>query len=752
VAATGAAVLINHLIGLHEIKQERDRAVQAEERAKLNEAAAQDQKREADDAKNRAEKQRDELAVLNDQLRRLTYVADMNLARRAWDENNPVLAQDLLERHRPKPGEADVRGFEWRYLRRLAHSELFTVKAHVGLVSTVAYADGGKKLVSVGGRQAEYFDKASGEIRLWNAATGAPLPLRLKDTTDKVCAGAVSPDGKLLAVGCRDKLVRVWNLESGELIAKLEGHAVDVVQEVVFSLDGKHLASRARPAVPAGLPNLGEIRIWDLDAGKAIVPIDKLSFNATPLSFSPDGKRLASASARSVLTVWDTASGHELLVKDMENPVDTIAFSPDSKHLAVAPFATDALSRSTQLLRILDAETGDLIRTCPTSISYGLSLAYSRDGKLLAVGGSEGIVELWNVESGQLVRTFKGHVQEVFSVVCSPDGTHLASAGADGCVKVWDTTGNGDIISIPRDREHFSGIFLSPDGRMAITRVGPETMQLWNAATGKALGNTLRHEHKVVSQRFTADGKRLAITDDAKNVTIWDVATGKAVQTFKHDGPEGFIRIELSSDGKWLACRGPADVLKVWNTEKGLEFRAFPGLKKWPGQWGFSPDNTRFAAGDANGALKMWDLATGREMWTTDFMGVHLSSLQFSPDGKQLAIGVGPSDSKLGAFAGMMRLGEARILDAESGRDVSMPLKGHTGDVSYLRYSPDGKRLVAAGADGSVRIWDVATGQETLRLTGHIRQVTGLAFTPDGNRLLSSGGIVRIWDATPLPE
>jgi len=64
----------------------------------------------------------------------------------------------------------------------------------------------------------------------------------------------------------------------------------------------------------------------------------------------------------------------------------------------------------------------------------------------------------------------------------------------------------------------------------------------------------------------------------------------------------------------------------------------------------------------------------------------------------------------------------------------------------------NGKRLAAAGADGSVRIWDVATGQETLRLTGHIRQVTGLAFTPDGHRLLSSGGIVRIWDATPLPD
>jgi serine/threonine protein kinase len=115
------------------------RATAAEQESRQNAEAAGNQKREADNAKDRAEKQRDQLAALNERLHRLIYVADMNVARHAWEENNLAHARDLLERHRPQPGETDLRDFEWRYLRRQAHRELFTVKAHVGYATTVAY-------------------------------------------------------------------------------------------------------------------------------------------------------------------------------------------------------------------------------------------------------------------------------------------------------------------------------------------------------------------------------------------------------------------------------------------------------------------------------------------------------------------------------------------------------------------------------------------------------------------------------------
>ena len=111
---------------------------------------AQDQKREAAQAKDKAEKRGEELAALNEQLRRSNYLAEMNLARHAWDENNVAVTGELLNRHRPKPGETDLRGFEWHYLRRLPHRDLFTVKAHVGVATTVAWTPDGKRLVTFG--------------------------------------------------------------------------------------------------------------------------------------------------------------------------------------------------------------------------------------------------------------------------------------------------------------------------------------------------------------------------------------------------------------------------------------------------------------------------------------------------------------------------------------------------------------------------------------------------------------------------
>ncbi len=127
-----------------------EQAAAAEAAARSSEQDAREQRREADGAKDRAEKRRDELAALNEKLRRLNYVTDMNLARHAWDENNVTLAEELLERHRPKPGETDLRGFEWHYLRRLQHRDLRTVNAHIGIATTVAWTPDGKRLLSVG--------------------------------------------------------------------------------------------------------------------------------------------------------------------------------------------------------------------------------------------------------------------------------------------------------------------------------------------------------------------------------------------------------------------------------------------------------------------------------------------------------------------------------------------------------------------------------------------------------------------------
>ncbi len=278
-------------------------------RATVAERVAENRKREADEARGQAEKRRDELAVVNENLRRASYVADMNLARVAWDENNLSRAHELLEKHRPRPGETDYRGFEWHYLRRLFHGDLLTVKAHVGSVRTVAFTPDGKRLVTSGlsrPRQ-KYSNPRSGDVKFWDAATGQPLRVQLSGHADNLDRAVLSPDGTHLAATRWDHTLLVWDLATVDafdvrpepfvkVLDAATGHEVfscrytegPVVRDVAFSPDGKRLAACG---------NKG-IRIWGVANREAQATWPSESRFIECLAFSPDGKRLAAGAPR----------------------------------------------------------------------------------------------------------------------------------------------------------------------------------------------------------------------------------------------------------------------------------------------------------------------------------------------------------------------------------------------------------------------------------------------------------------------
>ncbi len=175
----------------------------------------------------------------------------------------------------------------------------------------------------------------------------------------------------------------------------------------------------------------------------------------------------------------------------------------------------------------------------------------------------------------------------------------------------------------------------------------------------------------------------------------------------------------------------------MWDVDKGAELRTFPVLDalSW---FLFSPDNARLAAAENSGVVKIWDLATGRELCKAELSRGSARMLCFSHDVNRLAAPC--SDEKV------------RILDAASGHEVSPP--PNSSMTSRLAFSPDGTRLATGIYGGTVKVWDLTTGQETLTLKGHTSMVTGLAFSADGHRLITASmdTTVRIWDATPLPE
>jgi eukaryotic-like serine/threonine-protein kinase len=233
------------------------------------------------------------------------------------------------------------------------------------------------------------------------------------------------------------------------------------------------------------------------------------------------------------------------------------------------------------------------------------------------------------------------------------------------------------------------------------------------------------------------------LADDGKTVSVVDTASGKVVRTFHVDAePKSYVTA-LSPDERWFAYSGPGGTIRVRDVRTGALSRTLQGLVDNPRALVFSPDGSRLLGADDSGVLKIWDSATGREIAATTLGRLYINKVQFSRDGTRVAV--------LGHVVGLMS-GEVRILDAGSGHEV-WSLRGHTLNATDPDFSPDGRRLVTASADRTVRIWDLGTGLEILKLSGY-PNVTTVQFISGGRRLIggSMDRTIRVWDATPLPE
>jgi WD40 repeat protein len=286
-------------------------------------------------------------------------------------------------------------------------------------------------------------------VELWDVAAERKV-LVLEGHEDLVNDITFSPDGKLLASGSGDTIVkeihdytvRLWDAATGEELHTLAGHA-DSVKSVAFSPDGKLLASASRD---------GTVKLWDVGTGQQARTLDHPKF-VTAVTFSPDGKTLASGCGDGMVRLWDVETWQEIYtLKGYKQYVDSVAFSPDGKMLASGGGDTDTSSgEQSETVVLWDVATGQQVRVLGGAHkSWVSSVSFSPDGTLLAVGSDWGSgareVRVLDVETGEMVRMFSGHMGGVNSVAFSPDGRFLASGSDDGTVKLWPITASGSIV------------------------------------------------------------------------------------------------------------------------------------------------------------------------------------------------------------------------------------------------------------------------------------------------------------------
>jgi eukaryotic-like serine/threonine-protein kinase len=723
------------------------RATVAEKAARASEEVAKEQKRaavqareEADLARQQAEKQRDELGITNDKLRRVNYVADMNLARVAWGENNLARTRELLDRYVRQSGTPDLRGFEWHYLQRLLHGDLLTFKAHPGRVTDIAFLPEGR-LLTTGTDQPHHAIEpkpAVAQVRLWDAKTGNALDFTLKGLGDTARMVVLSKDGSHVVAVWDDGLVRYWDQISGEPIV-LPDYGKRAANRIRFSPDGRHLAVESLGNPVAGTCS---VRVWDLVARQRVMSLDEVPF-APGVEFSPNRSQVALClSKQGVVQVVDIKSGKEAYrYKPEGHYLLCAAFSPDGKRL---------LTIGEGKIRPWNVAARDPAASWPTEVGVGMCLAFSPDGTRLAASGIEGIVELHDTATGEVLQTLKGHLGPIEALAFDSAGGRLASGGYDGTVRIWNTRNQSRDASIGRVARGANVLELSPDGRTLLTGANTansglavKSFRLWDTSTMQPRHDDIETPGIVQSYEWSDDGRRVFLTDKQNAVTVVETATGTSLER-QHIDLAGPLETALSGDGRHYAYCAPDGPIRLRDLQSGTETRIVKGPNERVLILALNYDGSRLASAVENGDVRIWDTATGLSTVTVKLAGVYANQLRFNRDGTKLAV--------VGNLSRLLT-GEVRIVDPQTGGQIS--LKGHALNVTDGAFSPDGRRLATTSIDKTIRIWDLATGQEVLKLAGLTTWVNRIRFDPQGHRLIGAAApdrSVHTWDATPLAD
>ena len=291
----------------------------------------------------------------------------------------------------------------------------------------------------------------------------------------------------------------------------LAGHT-SVVASVTFSPDGKMLASGSTDST---------IRLWDVTTGENLSTFSGHGLiGAMSISFSPDGKVLASGSGDRVVRLWgvdteqvlQTLAGHAALVC-------SIAFSPDGQIIASS-------GSGDRTIKMWEVATGKELHTIPTSFVW--SLAFSPDGEVLASGSADGgegdgTIRLWEVATGCLLQSLHGHTDDVHSVDISPDGMMLASGSYDKTIKLWNLDAGRCVHTLEGHSDFVFSVCFSPDGETLVSGSADGTVKLWDVASGALLRTLTGHTSDVFSVAFSPDGSTLASGSYDRTVLLWDV-------------------------------------------------------------------------------------------------------------------------------------------------------------------------------------------------------------------------------------
>jgi WD40 repeat protein len=558
-----------------------------------------------------------------------------------------------------------------------------------------AFSPDGQTLATVSDRYDGTFDPSKQFIALWDLTAPSERRRLLRGDWFRVCDLKFSPDKKTLATATDDT-------------------AIDMTGRKV-------------------LPEKSSIRLWDVATVRERKRFAVEGFQVQSLAVSSDGKLLAASVQDQTIRVYDLTTEQE----HMPRLGQEHALEPEP---ALKPGS----------LPLIPSTDSPWLTTC---------LTFSPDGKILAAGSagpadervySAAAIHLWDVARGRELRQIPGHQRRINALSFSPDGRSLSSTGGDPLIRLWNTATGREAFQHLGHQSAVRALAISPVDGTIFTGGHDGTVRRWDTATGREIWAIAPLTGPVRSLAVAPDGKTMLVGAWFGDLAQWSVAERREIRRFSGTGAAEHAI--YSPDGKSLAYRR-----RLWNTLSGQRLVAFPTSGEpndldWPYAF-YSPDGVQVVSAGKGGAW-IFDVASGKEVRQAIRIDGSHGPITLSPDGRMLAMG-----GVVSHFRGGNVDLPIRIWELASGKQVAT-LNGHEETTNGLAFSPDGKLLCSGSGDrgtrhdATVRVWDVAAGRELRRFEGHRGCVNAVAFTRDGRSVVSGSddATALVWDITDLRD
>jgi WD40 repeat protein/tRNA A-37 threonylcarbamoyl transferase component Bud32 len=640
------------------------------------------------------------------------YAADMFRAQRAIQEGNFGLAQEALLAHLPRSDGVDLRGFEWHWFSRNCEGDkLFYLTGHSNTVKSVALSPNGKWIAAA----------TSDHIaKIWDFAGR-----KLLATVQRVDAVAFSVDSRFLFTAAPPDQIRMYDTTSfvqvsSYSIGSLPPQA-DPNAQVAASPVGTVLAACTEGDFFGRNP--ASISLIDYSTGKVI---QRLQDSGDRMSFSADGKTLATGGSRGAVRIWDMPAGTPRATLAPAAGLGGLALSPDGRWCAT----TEHWLGDIHLWDVLERKR---IAELKGHSRMAWAVVFSPDGKLLASGSSDQTIRLWDVINRRQVRTLRGHSSEVWSLAFSADGRFLVSGSKDQTVAVWEVTEQPSGKDLrPAFTDTHDPIF-SPDSHWLATASPEQSVTIWSLSD---LEIKAILPNQLLPVALGNGGRTLTTLNTEYSLETWDADRTNLMKRVALQ-PRGFdLRIgRLCPDGRTFAGGSENGNIGLWDTDTGNLVKAFQALPTWITALVFSPDG-RLAAACSGRAIKVWNCASWKELATMTSHNDGLSALTFSPDSRVLVSGSIDNTAKLWSTTNFSEIAT---------------LRGHEEGVLRVAISSDNRTLATASGDKTVKLWHLPTLREMATFQ-HPDSVNYVGFSPD-NRTMAygcSGSAIQILSAWPI--